>query len=57
MKTDFYNDGTIRPDAKAIIKPLTSIHDVDKFTVLDPNSWANLKAWVKGIRMACEAKK
>ncbi len=56
---DYDNNGNLLPTAVANYQPMTSINDVNKWTMTDPDSWANLKAYLKDLEQelaACNSK-
>lgn len=54
MKTDFDENGNLKPDAKAKIKPARDIMDLDRNVCVDPDGFARLKAYIKKLREAAK---
>lgn len=52
LKKDYDDNGNIKPGAVPVVKPISTIEDLDKYAVTDPQSLANLKAYVKQLREA-----
>lgn len=50
LKTDYNDDGSLKPDAKPKYWPVVSIEDVNKHICTDPDSFGNLKAYIKLLR-------
>lgn len=50
LKTDYNDDGTIKADAKPTYMPASVIEDLNKDICTDPDSFANLKAYIKTMR-------
>lgn len=56
MIRDLDNNGRVKDEAKAERVAVNSISDLDKSTVFDPESWANVKSWLKSSRDTCASK-
>lgn len=50
LKEDYNDDGSLKPGVKPRIKQISSLADVDKHAVTDPQGLANLKAYAKTLR-------
>lgn len=50
LKTDYNDNGQIKPGVKPKIKVANSLNDVNKFIVTDPDGFAELKAYIKLLR-------
>lgn len=50
IKTDFNDDGQIRPGVPAHYKPAPDLEAINKWVITDLDSWAKIKAYVKLLR-------
>jgi predicted small lipoprotein YifL len=58
LKTDYDSNGILLPGAVAKFKTLQTLDDLNKYICMDPNSFANLKAFLNELkqRATCEVK-
>jgi hypothetical protein len=50
LKRDYDKDGNRNPDAKPIIKPASSLNDINKYACTDPKGLENLTVSVRILR-------
>lgn len=50
LKEDYDERGVITFEALPSIIPIEGVEDINKFICTDPNSFANLKAYIKALR-------
>jgi len=50
LKEDYDDSGQLKPGAEMKVRMLESLQSVDRYTCLDPDSAANLKAYVQKVR-------
>lgn len=53
MVRDLDANGRVKDEAKAERIPVQDLSSLDKSTVFDPESWSNVKSWLKSSRDAC----
>lgn len=56
MVRDLDTSGRVKEDAVARRVPLESIQSLDKGTYFDPDSWGNVKAWLRTSRDECQSR-
>ena len=56
MVRDLDQNSRVKDEAKATRVPVASIQDLDKATVFNAESWANVKTWLRSSRDACASK-
>lgn len=50
MEKDYNDDGTLKPGAVQHTKPAINIDSVNKFTVFDPDAWAEVKIYIGKVK-------
>jgi hypothetical protein len=50
LKSDYTDDGTLKPDAKPFIISIKSIQDLNAGVYASPKDFQELKAWVGQLR-------
>lgn len=50
LKRDYNDDGTLKPTAKPTFRQFRIIDDGNKYISMDPDSFAQLKAYIKLLR-------
>jgi len=53
MMRDLDANGAVKQDAVSSKVEIKSLTDLDRSTVFDPESWANVKVWLKNSRDVC----
>lgn len=53
MMRDLDANGAVKREASASKVEINSLTDLDRSTVFDPESWANVKVWLKNSRDVC----
>ena len=54
MMRDLDTSGAVKREAVASKIQINSLDDLDKATVFNKESWANVKSWLKTSRDACQ---
>lgn len=55
MVRDLDQNGRVKEEAKAE-RIQVDLQAMDKFTVFDPDSWANVKGWLRASRDQCQSR-
>ena len=50
MLRDYDSEGNLKPDAKPVVIPLSSLKDLRKWYGTDPTGMKNLKVYLKDVR-------
>lgn len=50
VRDDYDDKGFLLPNATPLYRPAFTVDDLNKYTVMDIASWANMKAYIKKMR-------